>query len=60
MKSLRADLLHNVAMVLKALDMVVSVDTAIVLPIGPIHMEAQVVVMEDTITHPLPMPLAVS
>jgi hypothetical protein len=58
-KSSRTDLPHSEAMVLRVLDTVVNVVMEIVLQTGPIHMAAQVV-MEDTATHPLPIPRAVS
>ena len=59
MKSSRTDLPHNVAMVLRVLDTVVSVAMETVLLTDLVHMVAQVV-MGDTATHPLPIPLAVS
>ena len=45
-ESSRADLLHSEVMILKELDMVVSVATANVLLTDPIHIEVQVMVME--------------
>jgi hypothetical protein len=57
MKSSRTDLPHSVVMEHRVLDMAVNVATEIVHRIAPIHM---VVVMEDTPTHRLPTPQAVS
>jgi hypothetical protein len=59
MKSSKVDLPHSVAMVLKALAMVVNVVMEIVHQIVPTRMVVLVVAMEDT-THQLPIPQAMS